>query len=121
MTTGFTNQTNIGRVGKMVEIIDLLKKSADSNKAPKEEIWTVLQPAIDALSALLGASAEPPKPSEPPVAEPASETRPGRQQQPRWADVRQMAQEASLDDLGAALAVYMSRVDELIHSLKKSR
>ena len=53
MTTGFDNGTNSGRVSKIVEIVELLKKSAESNKASAQEIIEVLKPAIQAIESMV--------------------------------------------------------------------
>jgi hypothetical protein len=54
------NDTNRGRVSKIQEILNLLDKSAKSNKATSDEVWQLLEPVINQMSDILGAKAEAP-------------------------------------------------------------
>lgn len=101
-TTGFTNSTNQGRVTKIVETVNLLWKSAASNQASSEEVWALMEPALTAISDLLGTE-EPDKP------EPAPQT---TQEAPRYIQIREMAQEAPLKELTMAMAVFINRIED---------
>jgi hypothetical protein len=107
----FDNSTNHKRVQKIVEITQLLATSASSNKASEDEIWTMLQPALDSLSELCGANTEAPSTQD--AAQPSQTLT-----EPRWASIRKMAEEAPLMDLTFAMAVFLSRIDE--HLSKKN-
>lgn len=95
------NSTNEGRVQKIVDITQLLSQSAQSNKASQDEIWKLLDPAITAISELVQGE----KPEAP---EKCQET----YNKPTWVSVREMAQEAPLPDLVAAVAIFLNRIDE---------
>lgn len=121
MVTGFTNDTNRGRVERMVETLGLLQKSARSNKADDGEIERLLIPMLAALGELgiVTTRGVPPPPvsasyEERKAQEDAQRWLPPGMQKPTWADVREMAEKAPLPELSAALAVYMNRVDEAL-------
>lgn len=110
-------KTNETRVVKILEILAHLKKSIASNKASQDDIWKLLQPAIDEMSSLLGAQTEAPAPSE--SAETGSESvRAAQQAQekahraPDYIQIREAAQTAPLNELHAAVLIYISRVEE---------
>ena len=46
----FENDTNAGRVRKMVETLALIEKSATSNRADKAQVVAMLQPMVEALA-----------------------------------------------------------------------
>ena len=48
----FENDTNRGRVQKMIETLGLIEKSAESNRASAEDMADMLAPFTQALSAL---------------------------------------------------------------------
>ncbi len=48
----FENDTNAGRVQKMVETLALIQKSALSNRADADALTTLMRPLIDALTAV---------------------------------------------------------------------
>lgn len=120
--TGFINDTNAGRIAKMRDTVALLAKSAKSNKAPTEEIREVFAPLIEALDNI-GAIASSGAAPEP---EPSGLRQDGLpvpdhlkkgsayEARPTWVDVRQMCEEAPLEHLTVALAVYMNRVDDAL-------
>lgn len=99
----FKNDTNAGRVQKMVETLALIEKSARSNRAGKAEVAAMLQPLSQALAALTG---EMPATSEP--------FRSRLTRVPQWSSVRDMAEKAELSDLTVAMAVYLNRIDEAL-------
>ena len=107
----FQNLYNTSRVEKIVSIVALIETSANSNAATSEEIWELLSPALDALSALCGAETS--APTEAPVAAPVATTKAHP-----WHTVKQMAEEADLKDLTLAMAVYLNRIDDLLSSKK---
>lgn len=47
------NDTNRGRVTKMVDMVGLIEKSAETNNATAEEMWDLMQPIVDAIENLL--------------------------------------------------------------------
>jgi hypothetical protein len=47
----FENDTNAGRVTKMVETLALIQKSALSNRVDADALATMMRPLIDALTA----------------------------------------------------------------------
>lgn len=47
----FENDTNAGRVQKMVETLALIQKSALSNRAEADALKTMMRPLIEALTA----------------------------------------------------------------------
>lgn len=105
--------TNEKRIEKITEIVALLQKSATANQAESDDIWKLLQPAVDAMSALL--SAQPPDTKddapEAPDASPEPVSTSSPTISPRWRDVQIMAQKASLPELQAAMLIYMDRLD----------
>lgn len=101
--TDLAGPQNKSRVTRIVEVLDLIHKSARSQKAGPDEERELLQPVFDKLSKMgwhisTGAA-----------------TRPGNHTPPQWDTVRRMAQEASLRDLTVAMAVYLNRIDEELH------
>ncbi len=105
----FENDTNLGRVQKMIETLQLILKSAQSNRADDDAIRDMLRPLTDELAAL-GANA--PRP----VAEQSSIEQKGSWtgKAPQWASVHDMAEQADLKDLTVAMAVYLNRLDEAL-------
>ncbi len=105
----FQNDTNTGRVAKMIETLRLIQKSAQSNRAADHEVAAMLQPLTDELAAL-GAAA------------PLTAAAQGNTEQrgswtgkaPQWASVHDMAEQADLKDLTVAMAVYLNRIDEAL-------
>ncbi len=95
----FNNDTNHKRVAKIIEILALLDKSAESNKAPPEDIHTVMAPIFDAVEV-----------PQAPVTKTPNER----------ADmtIKRIAEETPLPDLSIAMQVFLIRVDEHFHSLK---
>ena len=121
---GFYTETNKKRALKILGIIDLLHKSSITNKAGVPELQEMLQPVIHRLSDLgldmgsqtVTANVEPePEVSSPDVPGMKSMTT------PTWVDVRQMAEEASLEDLGHAMAIYGTRVSDAVYELSHQK
>lgn len=105
----FENDTNRGRVKKMVETLALIVKSAESNRASGGDVADMLRPLTDALAAH-GAESTPAN-----AAPNASEQRGSwTGNAPQWASVHDMAEQADLKDLTVAMAVYLNRIDEAL-------
>lgn len=104
----FNNETNNKRVTKIVETLQLIHKSGAANEIDREDMWNMLEPVINQVGEMIGEDPQKPEPEE---EKPVRRNTTSRT--PRWADVRQMAQEAPLQDLSVALAVFLSRFDEL--------
>lgn len=126
---GFANDTNTNRVAKMCDTLALIQKSARSNKASDEDVRGLLTPLLEVLSemnAFHSGGAVPEPPELPLLGEVAVRAAPPDHVRverggdtPIWVSVRQMCQEAPLSELTTALAVYMNRVDEALHDVKK--
>lgn len=104
--TDLSGPQNQSRVTRIVEVLDLIHKSARSQKAGPDEERELLQPVFDKLGKMgwhisTGSA--------------GAATRPGNIIPPPWADVRQMSQQATLRDLTIAMAVYLNRIDEELH------
>jgi len=98
----FHGVQNDGRARKIVETLDLIHKSARSNRVGADDEYAVLKPVFDKLSEMgwhIVTSAS----------EPESK---GTRKEAPWFTVYQMAQEAELTDLTRAMAVYLNRIDE---------
>lgn len=115
----FENGTNQVRVRKMIEALDLIEKSAKSNRADEMAIGFMVEPVFRRLLQMAPGLRPGAEPSQEPAPAPETAAR-GRTgvTAPQWASVRDMAQEASLSDLTYAMAVYINRIDE---HLDKSR
>lgn len=105
----FENDTNRGRVLKMVETLQLILKSAQSNRAEVTDIQDMLRPLTDELAGLVVAAA-------PTVAQDVRQEQRGSWtgKAPQWASVHDMAEQADLKDLTVAMAVYLNRIDEAL-------
>ncbi len=91
----FDNDTNTGRVQKMVETLALIEKSARSNRADADALKAMMRPLIDALTAAGVVGAGVPAPEGPDT--PAAALTAGQRAALHLAD------RASLRDLTAAL------------------
>lgn len=109
------NDTNVKRVEKIREIVTLLGKSVESNKASHADVWKLLQPAIDDIGALVGAQGQQADqdatggPES--VAEPVSTSAP-KEEEPAWYTLHRLAQDLPLKDLNRLVAIYVNRVDD---------
>lgn len=99
----FENNTNTGRVLKMIETLDLIEKSAQSNNAEPDAVAEMLRPLIERLAPFGAGEATQPAP----IRNPSTYA-------PQWASVREMCEKADLRDLTVALAVFHNRIDELL-------
>lgn len=97
----FQNDTNHKRVQKILEILDLVHKSALSNDADEDEIMKMLKPLLDRIGIPSGA---PSQPAQEPV----------KQSKHTWADVTNMARKAPLSSVCDAMAIFLSRIDDEI-------
>ncbi len=108
---------NAGRAEKIVGFIEMIAKSARSQRPSAEEITETLSPVIQALDAFareFGAPMPPDVPASAPE-RPAQAPSPAGGQTPRaWADAVQMAREAPLGAAAAALGVIATRLEQEI-------
>jgi hypothetical protein len=98
----FSGPQNQSRAIRVVEVLDLIHKSARSQKVGPDEERELLQPVFDKLAKMGWHVGSSPKV-------------PGRVTglvTPQWVSIREAAQQASLRDLTYAMAVYLSRLDE---------
>jgi hypothetical protein len=123
----FENPTNRTRVLKIVEILDLIAKSAESNRSDLAAVRAMLAPVTMRLDQLTTSpeteSAEAPAEAvETVTAHPPCQPIAPREDQPRdtwgdpahpprWAQLRDLAQSVPLSELALVVAVYMTRVD----------
>ncbi len=112
MGMSFNNDTNAGRVNKIMDLLQLIQKSGVSNGIDREDMWNMLERPINLMGEMIGEEPDKPEPLQdlPKVPEPV-QTVSGRN--PRWVDARQMVQELPIKDLSIVLAVFLSRFDEL--------
>jgi len=113
----FHNPTNIKRVDKIMDILELISKSGNSNGADREDFQQLLEPVIQEMSELSpGHFDGNPEPREQPVPQPQKPSQDIRT--PMWYNIRQMAEEAPLKELTQAMAIFMNRFDEYMHERK---
>ena len=98
----FENDTNHGRVLKMVALLEAIRKSAASNRAETPAVAALPRQLTDALDIPEGGPAPRPCPA-PQVL----------QKTPHWSSVRVMAETADLEDLTVAMAIYLDRIHDL--------
>ena len=115
--SNFSNNSNHGRVSKMCDYLDLIEKSASSNKASPDEVATLLAPIIQKLSeySLRDApvASTDADPEDAPVGDLKSRVYP-QGKPPPWVTIRECAERASLKDLSVAMAVFMNRYEEAL-------
>lgn len=113
--SGFFNDTNQGRIVRAVEALELIEKSALSNKAKPEEIADMLRPVRARITRMQGGAAGPldlhPDQADQPPPQGGQGTAP-------WSDVQDMAQQAELHDLTGAMAIYLDRLTEALGVFK---
>lgn len=99
----FENDTNKGRVAKIVATLDLLRNSAKSNEADAAAVTNMLKPVSGKLAEMGVAAVQ--------AARNVQQDRKGAwgASAPQWASVHDMAISADLDDLGGAMIVYLER------------
>lgn len=93
------------RVDKIMGMLEVIEKSAKSQRVDNAEHDQLLDPIRRSLGAI-----EPKPQAEVAVKENAALQKPASKLT-GW-DIRTVAQEASLDDLTFAMAVYLNRIDE---------
>ncbi|WP_171181158.1 hypothetical protein [Ruegeria sp. HKCCD8929] len=101
----FDNDTNRGRVQKMIYTLDLIRKSANSNRATSAELGDLLKPLTDELTGIAVTAVETARQAKQPAGRCSVSG-------PQWANVRDMAEQADLKDLTVALAVFMNRIED---------
>lgn len=118
------NDTNQKRVEKIVEIVSLLEKSTLSNKASNDDVWQLLEPAINALQELLGE--DPPEHSKetveasPGLSEGTKKHNPDSQE-PVHLQLKRLAEECPVEHISMIMAVVMTRFDDMIYERQKKR
>lgn len=119
----FTNSHNLKRVDRILADLALIEKSAASNRADPEDIRLLLTPVFNELrqmgfAATANAAQKGEPHPEPVQEEDATESVGGTSRArvgftaPPWADVIEMARQASLRDLTRAMAIYLDRIDD---------
>jgi len=115
--SNFSNNSNHGRVAKMCDYLDLIEKSASSNKASPDEVAALLAPIMQRLSeySLTDApvASTDADPADAPVGDLKSRVYPQGKPHP-WVTIRECAESASLKDLSVAMAVFMNRYEEAL-------
>ena len=104
---------NAPRVDKIIAAIEVIEKSAKSNKA-EDEMSALLAPVMTRLRVWQAADA-------PTAIEAAGSPPMARTPAASWFVLREAAQDAPLNQLTPVLAVIMNRVDELIHNQPKGK
>lgn len=136
----FFTPTNKARVEKMVATIEMLAKSARSNKASAQDFNELLDPLTQAIADLqreLGGSLA--SPAEQVSSDPGDITdrskairtapdgtprAPGpngssmQEYKPLWVSVVEMSEKAPLDDLGQAVIVYAKRLEDMMFTIQ---
>lgn len=142
----FHTATNEKRVDKMVEALGHLKKSAVSNKATKVEIGQLFAPFFEAYDELMAdgkgdapvenvtqaimhdvmTGSGPDFNSREGDLVPAADGTPRERganpdtRTPLWSSIKVMAEQAPLEDLGQAVAVYATRLDDALYEIKQA-
>lgn len=114
------NDTNNKRVDKIVEIVALLKKSIDSNNATPDDVWKLMEPAIDAIQAIL--SGERPEQAETapePAEKPVERRGNADSKEPVHLQLKRLCEEVDAEHLSMIMAVVMTRWDDLIYERKR--
>lgn len=106
----FDNATNVGRVNKIMDLLDLIEKSANSNNVSPQDVFKFLDRPIAKIGHMSGMDTD--LPETEPVKEVTAQKVTQSHRAPRWADIREMAQRAPLKDLSVAMAVFLNRFDE---------
>jgi len=113
----FHGERNAGRVRDIVGKLDLIRRSAESSRAGPDDVREMLRPVIGALKTLMTDAS-----AGRAAVDGRDATAKGRyaddRRPPAWATVHDMAREATLPDLTRAMAVFLSRVDEELHSVR---
>jgi hypothetical protein len=108
----FHNQTNSGRVQKIVDTLQLIQKSGVSNGIDREDMWNMLEPALNLMGEMLGEEPQKPEPVEQEDTTQVTQQAAESTKAPEWVRLREMLQKAPLKDLSVAMAVIMSRFDD---------
>lgn len=105
----FDNPTNRNRVKLIGETLDKLERSAKSNRITSKETAELLQPVLQRFLDYRY-SIDQIEPQKGEIAKIHPQGKPHN-----WTTIRECAEKAPLKDLTMALAVYMSRVEELVN------
>lgn len=106
------HRINAPRVEKLVATLEVIDKSARSNKATAGEWAALLGPVTSFIEGVAG-GVSPAAPEDHPKPAPTPAPQRGTRV-PQWATVRAMAEKAPLGDLTVAMAVYLNRIDEAL-------
>ncbi len=111
------NDTNRNRVSKMQEVLSLIEKSAISNKATADELWELIQPIVDDISALVNAQIVKPEQAQDTDidAAPVQHT-PKSQKNSDWYQMHVWANEMPLVELNRLVAIYVNRVEDELNN-----
>ena len=112
----FDNSTNVGRINKIMDLLFLIEKSAQSNNVPPHEVFKFLDRPIAQIGHMSGMDTEPLE-SEP-VKKEAAQNITESHRTPTWASIRQMAEEVPMKDFTVAMAVFLNRFDEYMDTHK---
>jgi hypothetical protein len=112
----FQNATNRSRVNKAIEYVRLIEHSADANRTPAAQVRSMLHPLMAKLSPYLDVPFPAP-PAPPTTASGGATPKPGSHAS--WQSIRKAAEEAPLEDLTAALHIYLDRVQVLLDGRPK--
>lgn len=96
---------NAPRVQKIIAMLEVIDKSARSQRIGEAEIASLLAPIAQRLTDT--EFGDTPVEDEPPMT-------PKNHQASPWENMRQCAEDAPLDDLTVAMAVYLNRIDEYL-------
>jgi hypothetical protein len=121
---------NQPRVEKILAMLDTIDKSARSQRVPDSETAALLQPIAQRLTDV--EYGDTPVEDEPPIhlvpvakgislgeiAVVSSGSGGRSKREPAWVGIRKAAEEASLEDLTYAMAVYLNRIDEKLKGEK---
>ena len=106
----FANASNRKRVDKMCELLDFVEKSASSNGATDTDVGFMLVPFLQRIEQYGGIA--PTSAPDSAIEEPKFPPRRVGVSAPPWANVLDMAREASLPDLQGAMAIFLNRLDD---------
>lgn len=94
------NETNAKRVQYCVGYLEMIQKSAQSNRASSADVEELLRPLLLKLNEMVT------------VADAEPQRHLSSVKTPEWVTIREAAQTAKLKDLTYAMAVYLNRIDE---------
>lgn len=120
--SGFNNPTNRKRVEKIIEILELIGKSARSNKINQEEVLTLLDPVVQALglrSTIEGLRSQEPEKATPEASESSQKTSGGNK--PLWFLIQERIENAELKELLDVSYKCLVEIDKRLHDRDQSQ